>query len=325
MIDRGSWIILGATSALRLAVGLWQTSPTASAGGVPNGADAFAVLCGLATGIALVRTASSIDDAAAGRRAAWMWAVLPLSWVVFATGNPLAPLHACIAWAIFALVRALQSGDAFWWMVCGALAGLGALGDWSALLLPVGLALAAAGSRAMRAQLVGRVQGAALATCVAIAMLALLWRARSGAPSYAADIALVPAWRAGPSMLERSAEFLVTEALAAGPVLAVLLAGVAIRVLRNGATPARAVLTRWVIVVILGGGLLGLATGAMASRTPIVWLAGTVVLGTSALVAERRHWWRAGLAVAFVLALATVAGRVRMSELPAVSLPRTTL
>jgi lysylphosphatidylglycerol synthetase-like protein (DUF2156 family) len=100
---------------------------------------------------------------------------------------------------------------------------------------------------------------------------------------------------------------------------------VAIRVLRNGATPARAVLTNWAIVVILGGGLLGLATGAMASRTPIVWLAGTVVLGTSALVTERRYWWRAGLAVALFLALATVADRVRMSEPSAVPLTRTTL
>ena len=325
MIDRGSRIILGVTSALRLAVGLWQPPLTAGAAGVPDGADAVAVLCGLATGIALVRTASGIDGAAAGRRAAWMWAVLPLFWVVFATGNPLAPLYACVAWAIFALVRALQSGDAFWWLVCGSLAGLGTLGDWSALLLPVGLALAAAGSRAMRAQLVGRVQGTAFATCVAIAMLVLLWRARSGTHSFAGDVALVPFWRAGSSMLERSLKFLLTEALAAGPVLALLLAGVAIRVLRNGATPTRAVLTRWVIVVILGGGLLGLVTNAMASRTPIVWLAGTVVLGTSALVAERRYWWRAGLVVAFVLALATVAGRVRMSEPSAVPLTRTTL
>jgi len=63
MIDRGSWIILGLTSALRLAVGVWQSPLTAGAGGVPNGADAVAVLCGLATGIALVRTASGIDGA----------------------------------------------------------------------------------------------------------------------------------------------------------------------------------------------------------------------------------------------------------------------
>lgn len=325
MIDRGSWNILGVTSALRLAVGLWRSPLTGGAGGAPDGADAVAVLCGLATGIALVLTASSIDDAAAGRRAAWMWAVLPLFWVVFATGNPLAPLYACVAWAIFALVRALQSGDAFWWMVCGAFAGLGTLGDWSALLLPLGLMLAAVGSRTMRAQLVGRAPGAALAACVAIAMLVLLWRARSGAHAFAGDVGLVPFWRAGSSMFERSVEFLVTEALAAGPVLALLLAGVAIRVLRNGATPARAVLTHWAIIVILGGGLLGLVTGAMASRTPIVWLAGTVVLGTSALVTERRYWWRAGLAIALFLALATVADRVRMSEPSAVPLTRTTL
>ncbi|HEX5819897.1 MAG TPA: glycosyltransferase family 39 protein [Gemmatimonadales bacterium] len=311
MIDRGSWIVLGVASLVRLAAGLRVPSLANDGGDVPQGPRAVAVLCGLVAGAALVRTATSIDDADAGRRAAWMAAALPLFMDVFSTATPMPLLHAAVACALFALVRAIQTDDARWWVACGALAGVGTLADWSALLLPLGLVLAVVGSQAMRAQLVGRAQGIALAISFGIAAPVLWWRARSGWHWLDADGLPDPGWRAGASALERAAAFLVAEALVAGPVLALLLAMVMLRVLRNGATPARAVLARWVLVVLVGGGVLALVTGAGVNRPPIAWLAGTVVLSTSALVVERRTWWRAGVALALLLTLAATAWILR--------------
>jgi hypothetical protein len=311
VIDRGSWAVLGVASVVRLAAGMQVPSLASGSGEAPLGPRAVAVLCGLIAGVALVRAATSIDGPDAGRRAAWMAAVLPLFMDVFSTASPMPLLYAAVACALLALVRAIQTDDARRWMACGALAGVGTLADWSALLLPLGLVLAAVGSQAMRAQLLGRAQGVALAISLAIAAPVLWWRARSGWNWLDADGLPDPAWRAGATVLERATVFLVAEALVAGPVLALLLAMVMLRVLRNGATPARAVLTRWMLVVLVGGGVLALVTSAGVNRPPIAWLAGTVVLGTSALVVERRTWWRAGVALALFLTLAATAWVLR--------------
>lgn len=325
MIDRGSWLILGVASVLRLAAGLSLPPLAGGTGHIPLGPRAVAVLCGLVVGVALVRTATIIHDAASGRRAAWMAAVLPLFMDVFSTASPMPLLYAAVACALFALVRAIQAGEARWWLGCGALTGVGTLADWSALLLPLGLVLVAAGSRSMRAYLVGRAQGMALAVALGIAVPVLWWRARSGWQWLAADGLPDPAWRAGASALERAVAFLVSEALLAGPVLALLLALVMFRVLRHGAAPARAVLTRWALVVIIGGGVLALATSAGVNRPPIAWLGGTVVLSTSALVVERRTWWRAGVVLALVVTLAAttwmlqVRGPRRLTAVPPVA------
>jgi hypothetical protein len=305
VIDRGSWAILGVTSALRLVAPMLDPIVTSESGDMPLGPRAIAVLSGLVAGVALVRAANSIDGPAAGRRAAWMWSVLPLFTDVFTTGSWLAPLYAVVACALLAVVRAVQTEQARWWLAGGAIAGVGAFADWSALLLPLGLALAALGSTSMRAVLTGRAQARALALCLGLAAPALWWRAHLGAQWPLEVEKLSPLLsRGGGSAVERSVAFLISGTLAAGPVLAVLLAAVVIRVLRNGATPARAVLTRWLLAVFVGGGMLALVAHAGLSRAPIAWIAGTVVLSTSALVMERRTWWRAGLLLALAVTLA---------------------
>jgi hypothetical protein len=321
MIDRGSWLILGVASVLRLAAGLPLPPLAGGVGDIPLGSRAVAALCGLLAGVALVGTAASIHDAASGRRAAWMAAALPLFTDVFSTASPMSLLYAVVACALFALVRAIQTDDARWWLGCGALSGVGALADWSALLLPLGLLLVAAGSRSMRAYLVGRAQGTALAVCFGSAVPVLWWRARSGWQWLDAGGRPGPLWHTGATALERGLSFVASEALLAGPLLALLLAMVMFRVLRNGATPTRAVLARWVLVVILGGGVLALATSAGVSRPPIAWLGGTVVLSTSALVVERRTWWRAGVVLALIVTLAATAWTRRPGRLPAVPPP----
>jgi len=308
VIDRGSWIILGLASALRLALNPGGP-PGGGPAGSPLGQPMIAAVFGLAAGAALVATSTIIGDAAAGRRAAWLWAVMPLFTGLFLLAGPMGPLYACVAWAIFFLTRALMSGQARWWVVAGLLTGLGALADWSALLLPMGLGLAMAGSQAMRRLLAGRAQGLATAVALVLAALALLWRSKVGGRWMDAGWP-APEWFAGDSAVERGVAFVLSEALVAGPLLALLLATVAVLVLRNGAAPSRAVLTRWLLVVLITCGALAFLGDAVVSRAPIAWLAGVPVLATSALVVERKNWWRAGLAVALAITLA-LPGRLR--------------
>lgn len=151
---------------------------TAILGDTPLGVRLLPILFGTLAGLFLVRTATHLAGAAAGRFAAVIFAVMPLAAAGLVLATPDAPLLAFLAWTVYCVVRALDSrapiSSTAYWVIAGLAVGLAMASKFTGVFFPMAIVLAMVAHRGLRERLTQ--PGPWLAVVVAsIVMIPVLW------------------------------------------------------------------------------------------------------------------------------------------------------
>jgi 4-amino-4-deoxy-L-arabinose transferase-like glycosyltransferase len=108
----------------------------------------FSILAGTGAIYACALTARELAGDGAARLAVLLFACMPLAAVGLILATPDAPMLCAASWALYAVVRALNvpaGGDRAvrtWWVIAGLAIGVAMASKYSAVLLPVSIALA---------------------------------------------------------------------------------------------------------------------------------------------------------------------------------------
>lgn len=173
----------------RLAAGYYDHPPgiawviafgTSLLGDTPLGVRLGSLVCNAIAAGALIVAARDVGGAVRARRAALVFALLPLtSGMILAT--PDAPLAAAVSVTLLAALRALRSEAGspalVWWLAAGLASGLAMATKLNGILAPFGIAVACIGIPHFRPVL--RTPGPFLATALAAALMmpVLSWNA----------------------------------------------------------------------------------------------------------------------------------------------------
>jgi 4-amino-4-deoxy-L-arabinose transferase-like glycosyltransferase len=156
---------------------------TAIFGDTPLGVRFFPILAGTGAAAGLAFASRALAGAAAARTAVLVFACLPLAAAGFVLATPDAPMLCGVAWAIYAVIRALESPlesrDALrWWSLAGLCIGLAMASKYTAVLLPAAIAVACVAHPRLQNQYGEK--GPYLAVVIASLVLApvLGWNAR---------------------------------------------------------------------------------------------------------------------------------------------------
>ncbi|MCU0620736.1 MAG: glycosyltransferase family 39 protein, partial [Gemmatimonadales bacterium] len=234
----------------RLAAGYFDHPPlvawvlrlgTGIAGDSPLGVRLGPVLCGLAAGIAMLRSAGRLDGASAARRAAWLAALIPLFTGTFVVATPDAPLLACAAWLLHATGRAIDTDEPRWWLAAGGLLGLSLLAKYTAVLIPAGVVLGCIGYRPLRAQLRRPGPWLAIAIALVVALPMIRWNAAHDWVSFRFQLGHGFGRPSG-SVLQRELSYVGSQFALFSPVLLLLAARAGVRSAAYGARPWRGML-----------------------------------------------------------------------------------
>ena len=135
-------------------VALFVRAGTALLGTTPLGVRLFPILAGGATALAIALTARRIEGDEAGRLAALVFTCVPIAAVGSVLATPDAPMLCFVAWTLYAVIRALDTGpDApdgarsaahtlRWWALAGLCIGLAMASKFTSVFVPAGIALA---------------------------------------------------------------------------------------------------------------------------------------------------------------------------------------
>ena len=109
----------------------------------------FSILAGTGAIYAMALTARELAGEGAAKLAVLLMCCMPLAAVGFILATPDAPMLCAAAWAIYAVVRALNVPDGAhdrattrWWLLGGAAIGLAMASKYTSVLLPASLVLA---------------------------------------------------------------------------------------------------------------------------------------------------------------------------------------
>jgi 4-amino-4-deoxy-L-arabinose transferase-like glycosyltransferase len=286
-----AWLIRGGTMLL---------------GATAIGVRLPSIVCGMIAALGVQASAAELGGAEARARAAGIFVALPLLSGVFILATPDAPLLAAVSWALYAVLRATRPGPApslRWWLIAGGLLGAGFLSKYTLVLVPAGVALAAALHRPLRR--LYATPGPYLAVLLAAAVIVplLAWNAGHDWISFRFQLAHGLGAPRGGSALDREVSFLGGQLGLASPILLAMLAWATGRSLRDGASP-RAVLL---------AGVVGFAFAFFAwsaSRKPVeanwpalAYPAAIVLLAAAPLQGRGRRWLVAGQALGVGLTL----------------------
>jgi 4-amino-4-deoxy-L-arabinose transferase-like glycosyltransferase len=164
-------------------IALLVRAGTALFGHTPLGVRFFPILAGTGAAAGLAFAARALDGDEAARTATLVFACLPLAAAGFVLATPDAPMLCAVAWALYAVIRALQSRvasrDALrWWSLAGLCIGVAMASKFTAVLVPVAIAVACV----IHPRLQNRYgeKGPYLAVAIAALVLApvLWWNAR---------------------------------------------------------------------------------------------------------------------------------------------------
>ena len=125
-------------------------------GNTSLGVRVLSILAGTGCAIAVARIARALGGDAAGRLAAVIFAVVPIVAAGSVLATPDAPMLCAVAWALYAVLRALgvperahdddapadQVATLRWWIVAGAAIGIAMSSKYTSVFVPVGVALA---------------------------------------------------------------------------------------------------------------------------------------------------------------------------------------
>ncbi|HKJ93869.1 MAG TPA: glycosyltransferase family 39 protein [Longimicrobiales bacterium] len=147
----------------------------------------LSILAGLVTVLAGIATARRMAGDAAALRASAIIACVPLAAAGLVLATPDLPLMAATALALYAVVRAVQDPRRalLWWLAAGAATGLGLLGKYTAVLIPLGVLAGLLWDPRLRGQL--RRPGPYLAALAALALFlpVVAWNAHHDWASFA--------------------------------------------------------------------------------------------------------------------------------------------
>jgi 4-amino-4-deoxy-L-arabinose transferase-like glycosyltransferase len=277
-------------------------------GATPMGVRLPAILCGVIAALGVRAGASELGGMEAAGRALGIFVALPLLTGAFILATPDAPLLAAVCWALYAVLRATRPNELpgtslRWWLLSGFLLGLGFLSKYTLVLIPAGVALAAALHRPLRRLYAtpGPYLAVLLAAIVIVPLLA--WNAGHDWLSFRFQLAHGLGTPRGGSALDREASFLAGQLGLASPILFAMLAWATGKSLRDHLSP-RAVLL---------AGVVGLAFAFFAwsaSRKPVeanwpalAYPAAIVLLAAAPLERRGRRWLAAGQALGVSLIL----------------------
>lgn len=164
-------------------IALLVRAGTALFGDTPFGVRFFPVFAGTGAAAGMVLTTRELAGDEAAKLAALVLACLPLAAAGFVLATPDAPMLCAVAWALYAVVRALRAPVSSrvslrWWATAGALAGVAMAGKYTSVLIPVAITIACVAH--LRLQNRFGEPGPYLAVLVATLVLApvLWWNAR---------------------------------------------------------------------------------------------------------------------------------------------------
>ena len=266
------------------------------------------IICGMIAALGVQASAGELGGAEAARRAAAIFVTLPLLSGVFILATPDAPLLAAVSWALYAVLRATRPDQApaanlRWWLIAGALLGAGFLSKYTLVLIPAGVAVAAALHRPLRRLYAtpGPWLAVLLAAVVIIPLLA--WNAGHDWISFRFQLAHGLGAPRGGSALDREVSFLAGQLGLASPILLAMLAWATGKVAARPPLPAGGA----------AGGVVVLAFGFFAwsaSRKPVeanwpalAYPAAIVLLAAAPLERRGRRLLVAGQALGAALIL----------------------
>ncbi len=267
----------------------------------------FPVLAGGITGLATSAIAWRLAGGMASVRAAVLFALMPLAATGLVLATPDSPLLATSAVGLYCVVRALQSivrsrESLRWWSAAGIALGLAFASKYTAILLPVTIAVAVLARPSLRARL--REPGPYVA-CVLATLLflpVLQWNAAHDWISFRFQIQHGLGAPKG-SALKRELELIGGQLGLVSPILFALLAHAVWRTLRRPLDDAR-----FALAVVAVGSWVFFAYSATRRSVEPNWPApsyipGVVLLASLAATAGHARWLRRGVALALVLVI----------------------
>ena len=268
----------------------------------------FPALAGGLAALAATATARRVAGARAAVYAALAFALMPLAAAGLVLATPDPPLLAWEAAAVYAVVRALQSpvrsrASLGWWSVAGVFVGLAFTSKYTALLLPLSVALAVVVRPSLRERL--REPGPYVACVLATLVFApvLHWNATHDWISFRFQLEHGLGRPRG-SALKRELDLLGGQLGLVTPILFALIALAVWRALRRPRDDAH-----FALAVVATGSWAFFVYSAIHRRVEANWpapsyIAGVALVGSmmaASTSASLARWWRGGLGLAAVL------------------------
>lgn len=288
------------------AIALLVRAGTAIFGATALGVRVFSVLSGAVASLAIADAARRLAGDAAARTAAIVISIIPLAAAGLVLATPDAPLLASTAFAVWALVRALQSPSRSaeslrWWIVVGVALGLAFSSKYTSILLPVGAVLAIAARRDLRARFAEPGPYVACVVATLVFLPVLWWNAHHEWISFTFQLEHGLGKPRG-SALQREGDLLGGQAGLVSPVVFVMMGIAAWRALRRGTEAAFALA---VVATFAFAFFVYSATRRHVEPNwpAMAYIPGAVLIGAAAWDARGRAWLRGGLWFAGVLSL----------------------
>ena len=273
----------------------------------PLGVRFLPVIAGGITGLAASAIAWRLAGGMASVRAAVLFALMPLAATGLVLATPDSPLLAASAAGLYCVVRALQSvvrsrESLRWWSAAGLALGLAFASKYTAILLPVTIAIAVLLRPSLRARLrePGPYVACVLATLIFLPVLQ--WNAAHDWISFRFQIQHGLGAAKG-SALKRELDLIGGQLGLVSPILFALMAHAVWRTLRRPLDDARFVLA-W---VALGSWVFFVYSATRRSVEPnwpaSSYIPGVVLLAIMTSTAGHQRWLRRGVALAMVLVI----------------------
>ncbi len=268
-----------------------------------------AVLAGALAGLALALTARRLADDDAALWIVLIFTCLPLAAAGYVLATPDAPLFCALSWTLYAVVEALsataRSRRALqWWSVAGLAIGVAMLSKYTAVLVPVAIALSCLLYAPLRVRF--REPGPYAAVLIASLVLApnLWWNATHDWASFAFQLGhgLGAPRNAGiGAVLTRELNLLGGQAGLVSPILFVLMICAVWRGLRDRDEPVRRLLATISVFVLVFFAWSATRKNVEANWPASAWLPAMVLLATGVTSLKRAAWLRRGLWLGAVL------------------------
>jgi len=304
----------------RLAAGYYDHPPlvayliwlgTIAFGDSPIGIRFAPVLAGIAGTWFVAATARRLVDERAALLAALIFAAMPLSAAGLVLATPDPGLLAGVAATVYCVVRAMSStrSGATWWVAAGVAQGLSFYAKYTAILVPMGLAIALMARTELRHHL--RTTGPYVATLVAslVFLPVLTWNANHDWISFTFQIQH-GLGRSGGAVLQRELELLGGQLAIVSPILFVMMMlavgrAVVTRPPSVASNPASSYLSVIALFVLAFFAYSATKRRAEANWPAIAYIPAVLVLLARARSLRWDRWLNAGVVVAAVMTLVT--------------------
>lgn len=284
---------------------------TAVFGDTRLGVRLGSVLLSLVGSLAAVSVSRRLAGGAAALIAALALTVMPMAAAGLLLATPDSPLLAASAIAVWAVVRALEEepgsmAEIGWWCAAGMALGGALLSKYTAVLLPAGAALGLALDPGVRRRLLTPGPWIGVGLALAAFSPVIMWNARLGWPSFAFQLhhglgsgsdASVAVRILGAAY--RELQYLGGQLGLVSPILLAMIGVATVQAARAGVRGTgearRTVLAGIALVVFLAFALSALRRRVEPNWPAPAYVAGVILLASSARGDTGRRWLRWGL------------------------------